>query len=175
MTNGFLLVLDFGEASRLVPGWPEERLLVAKVGEDDHILSVAPLSEIDLAVALRGPRPTPVHPPRGGTQAVDLVFAREAAIVAAAVSAARSTLAGLDDPASAPSSDPPTGLPIDEQAARAAGIAAGSLLRLVAGPGGGLILVPAPERPPWRRIPWMLRDVALAAALLGAFAAGLLA
>lgn len=174
MTTGFLLVLEFGEASQLVPGWPEERLLVAKVGEHDEILSVEALSEIDLAVGLRGPWPPAVHPSRDGSRTVGLAFAREAAIVAAAVSAARSTLARLDDPASVPTSAPP-GLPIDERAARASGMTEGSLLRLVAGPEGGLILVPASEGPPRRRIPWMLRDVAMAAALLGAFAAGLLA
>ena len=53
MYAAFLLVLEAPEASKLVPGWPEERLLVADVGDGTEILSVEPLSEAGLAARLR--------------------------------------------------------------------------------------------------------------------------
>ena len=173
MYAAFLLVLEAPEAAELVPGWPEDLLLVADVGDGTEILSVEPLSDEELASRLREHDPPPVHPPRPGAGAVDLPFGWEAAVVAGAADVARRSLAEPPQPAQEPAA--PGGLPLDAEAARAAGIAAGSLLRLVAGPDGGLLLVAVRERPRLLRIPWVLRDLALYAALLGAFAAGLIA
>ena len=172
MYAAFLLVLEAPEAAKLVPGWPGDRLLVADVGDGTEILSVEPLSEAGLAARLREHDPPPVHPPRAGAGTVDLPFGWEAAVLAAALDAAR--LRHAHPPGPAPEPATPATIAVDAEAARAAGMATGSLLRLVADPDGGLMLVHAPE-PPRPRIPWVLRDVATMAALLGAFAAGLLA
>ena len=173
MYAAFLLVLEAPEASKLVPGWPEERLLVADVGDGTEILSVEPLSEAGLAARLREHDPPPVHPPRAGAGAVDLQFGWEADVLAAAVDAARRRSSEPSEPA--PETAPARGIPVDAEAARVAGMAAGSPVRLVAGPDGSLILVAAEERPSRPCIPWVLRDLATYGALLGAFAAGLVA
>lgn len=173
MNDRFLLVLEPSEAARFDRDWPADRLLVAEIGPGDLVLHVYPASEAALPSILDANAGVPVHPARDGRPTILVEFHREAAILSLAALAMneRLTVADSADPiATRPAM--PGAVAIAPADAAAAGLSSGDRLVAEAGEDGTLVVRPdaAPRRP---RVHWLLRDLAVAAAMLGAFALGL--
>jgi len=172
LNDRFLLVLESPEAARFDRDWPADRLLVAEIGPGDVVLHAYPATEAALPAILDANAGVPVHPARDGRPTVLVEFHREAAILARAALAMGERLAPA--PAEHPVGTPPAmsgALAIAPADAAAAGLSSGD--RLIAESGADGVLVVRREAAKRPRVHWLLRDLAVAAAMLGAFALGL--
>jgi hypothetical protein len=173
LNERFLLVLESDEAARFDRGWPADRLLVAEIGPGDVVLHAYPASEEALPAILDANAGVPVHPARHGRPTILVEFHREAAILSLAARALgeRLTVQAADDPPGPPSAEPGV-LAIATADAVAAGLSSGDRLVAEAGDDGALVVrrEVAPQRP---RVHWLMRDLAVALAMFGAFALGL--
>lgn len=174
MNDRFLLVLEPSEAARFDRGWPDDRLLVAEIGPGDVVLHAYPASEEALRPILDANVGVPVHPARDGRPTVLLEFHREAAILSHAARAMGERLPSdtVVDTVEGASAAAPGVVAIASADAAASGLSTGDRLVAEAGTDGGLV-VRREIAPPRRRVHWLIRDLAVAAAMLGAFALGL--
>lgn len=173
MNDRFLLVLEPAEVARFDRSWPADRLLVVEIGPGDVVLHVYPAAEGALTAILDANAGVPVHPARDGRPTVLVEFHREAAILSQAALAMdeRLTVDAADDPLVSPPALPGA-LAIAPADAAAAGLSSGDRLVAESGADGALVVrrEAAPRRP---RVHWVIRDLAVAAAMFGAFALGL--
>jgi hypothetical protein len=173
LNERFLLVLEAAEAARFDRDWPADRLLVAEIGPGDVVLHAYPTSEEALPKIMDANAAVPVHPAREGRPTLLVEFHREAAILSlvARTMGERLTVEAATDPGGTPSAAPGV-VVIATADAALAGLSSGDRLVAEAGPEGVLVVrrEVAHRRP---RVHWMIRDLAVAVAMFGAFALGL--
>lgn len=172
MNDRFLLVLEPAEAARLDRCWRSDHMLVAEFGPDDAVLHAYPASEDALARILEANVGVPVHPAREGRSTVLMEFHREAALLARARSAMADRRSVEAEPAEPTPATVAGEIAIAPADASAADLASGDRLVLETGADGLMVARREAEirRP---RVHWLLRDLAIAVAMLGAFALGL--
>ena len=171
MNDRFLFVLEPAEAARLDRRWPDDHVLVAEIGPDDTVRHAYPASEDALGRILDANAAVPVHPAREGRPTILLEFHREAALLSrtrSAMTERRSVEPEAAGAARVPASD----FVAIAIADAAPGLASGGGLVRETGADG--LPVAGREAEHHRsRVHWLLRDLAIAAAMIGAFALGL--
>lgn len=176
MNEGFLLVLEAAEATRLDRGWPADHGLMALISADGSVLQVQQVRDDELDGVLTDFRHVRVHPARPGHRTVQLEFSREAAVLSA-VGDALPESAPVEAPAADMGAPPvatsqPGRIAVARAAAEAAGLSPGDVLALEVDP-DGTFAARRIETPRSARIHWAWRDLAIAAAMLGSFVLGL--
>jgi hypothetical protein len=176
VNEGFLLVLEAAEASRLERGWPADHGLVALISADGSVLQVQKVRDDELDGVLTAFRHVRVHPARPGHRTVHLEFSREAAVLSAvgdALPECAPVEAPVVDVDAPPAANSQLGrIAVARAAAEAAGLSPGDALALEVDP-DGTFAARRIEMPRPARIHWVWRDLAIATAMLGSFVLGL--